>query len=63
MRSHWNPWNAVVSFNAWLLVFCAAGGTYLAHDRNIAFACLVINTLVLHAVLRGSDREPVEEDA
>jgi hypothetical protein len=59
MKTRWNPWNRLYAFNAWFLVACAAGGTYLAHDRNMAFVALVVNTLILHAVLSGSDREPV----
>lgn len=43
-------------FMAWLLVACAAGGTYLGHDRNIALFVLLVNTVVLTGVISGADR-------
>jgi len=52
-----NPWNRLVMIWAWVVVALAAGGTYLAHDHNIAFAALVINSFVMSLVLSGSDRD------
>lgn len=51
-----NLWNRQVLVLTLLIVVCAAGGTYLAHDRNIAFVALVFNTFILAVVLIGSDR-------
>lgn len=52
-----NPWNRLFMISAWIMVALAAVGTYIAHDRNMAFVVLVVNTLILTAVLVGSDRE------
>lgn len=51
-----NPWNRLYLFHAWLVVACALGGRYLAHDTNIASAALIFVAVLLTATVHGADR-------